>query len=192
MTHLSAEEFVDLLDGALPAARRAHLEGCTTCRDESRALAGVAARAVDARDVPEPSPLFWEHLSARVRDGLGAPAVRTWRELVWWPGSAWAAGVASIALVLLVSQQSLHPARARMGEAPSHAVAAMDPVDDLDTDPAWALVRSVADEVADDDVHQEGISARPDAAERMTLELSSREKSELAQLLESELKRSSE
>jgi hypothetical protein len=67
-----------------------------------------------------------------------------------------------------------------------------DPADDLgniENDAAWALVRSLADQVEWDEAHEAAISARPDAAERLTAELTSREQSELAQLLQRELKR---
>ena len=195
MSHFSAEEFVDLLDDVLPPARRAHLAACASCRAEADALSGVVARAAEGRDVPEPSPLFWGHLSARISAGMTAPAAKTWKDLVWWPGSAWAAGVASVVLVLLVSQASFHaPSSGVLSRAPfgvsSHSAALVaDPPDDLDDDQDWALVRSVADDSVADAAHDAGITTRPDAAERMTLELSSREKSELVQLLEGELKR---
>ena len=66
----------------------------------------------------------------------------------------------------------------------------LEPIDDLEGDQAWAVVRTVADEAGDNAADDAGIATRPDAAERMTLELSSHEKSELALLLASELKRS--
>ncbi len=195
MSHLSSEEFIDLLDGVLPTARAAHLQTCGPCRTEAESLTGVVARTSEARDVPEPSPLFWAHLSSRVRAGLGAPIARTWKELVWWPASAWVAGVASVVLMLLVSQSSFQPvAPAGLTLAPRHAAVAqltpMDGSDDLDTDQAWAVVRTIADDAGDDAAHDAGIATRADAAERMTQELSSREKSELAALLAGELKRS--
>jgi hypothetical protein len=193
MSHLSSEEFVDRLDGVLPPARLAHLETCRACRSEAEGLTGIVARTAQARNVPEPSPLFWALLSARVRDGLSGPIARTWKDLVWWPGSAWAAGVASVVLVLLVSQSTIPgPGNSTRTSAPFSAAAARvtdsDPGDDLDTDQAWAVVRTIADEATNDAAHEAGITTRPDAAERMTQELSSREKSELAQLLAGELK----
>jgi hypothetical protein len=193
MSHLSSEEFIDLLDGVLPGARAAHLETCRACRTEAQGLTGIVARTADVKDVPEPSPLFWAHLSSRVREGVAGPAAETWRELIWRPGSAWAAAVASVVLVLLVSQSAIRgPGNSTRTLAPSGASTAhvldSEPADDLDTDQAWAVVRTVADEAAGDATHEAGIATRPDAAERMTQELSSREKSELAQLLAGELK----
>jgi len=193
MSHLSSEEFVDLLDGALPPARGQHLLTCAACRTEAEALTGVLTRAAAVGEVPAPSPLFWAHLSSRIRAGLAAPIARTWQELVWWPGSGWAAGLASMLLVLLVSQSSFRGSSdLHLGSSPAaHTVrAAADPADDIDNDQAWAVVRTVADDAGDDAAEDAGIATRPDAAERITLELSAREKSELAQLLAGELKRS--
>jgi len=193
MSHLSTEEFVDLLDGALPAARAEHLRTCAACRTEADGLTGVLSRAAEAREVPDPSPLFWGHLSSRIREGLASPIAKTWQQLVWWPASGWAAGVASMVLVLLVSQSSFRgPSTRHLGSpAALHtATAAADPADDVDNDQAWAVVRTVADDAADDAAQDAGIATRPDAAERITQELSSREKRELAQLLAGELKRS--
>jgi hypothetical protein len=197
MSHLSTDEFVDLLDDVLPAPRGEHLRTCLQCRTEAEGLTGVLVRATETRDVPEPSPLFWGHLASRIREAVAASVARTWRELVWWPGSAWAAGVASMVLVLLVSQSSFRrSAEPEFSHAPFESAASRltrgtpEPADDLESDQAWAVVRTVADEAGDNAADDAGIAARPDAAERMTLELSSHEKSELAQLLASELKRS--
>jgi hypothetical protein len=208
MRHFSDDEFVDLLDDALPPARRAHLEHCGACRAQASALDAVLARAVEGRgaedkdaDVPEPSPLFWDHLSARVRDAIAAPAPTTWRDRVSWPVTAWAAGLASVALAVAVSHTMLPRAPlttppssvARTAAAVALSTAAApgaESADDIETDEAWAVVRTMADQVGWDDAHDAGISARPDAAERMTLELSTREQSELARLLQRELKHS--
>jgi hypothetical protein len=201
MTHFTDDEFVDLMDDVMPSARRAHLQKCDACRAQAGAMGAVLARAVDSKDsdVPEPSPLFWDHLSARVRDAVAAPALPTWRDRMWSPGAAWTAGLASVALAVAVSHSMLPHATLTL---PPSAVAinvlnaptargatAVEPADDIETDEAWALVRSVADQVGWDEAHDAGISTRPDAAERMTLELSAREQSELARLLQRELAR---
>jgi hypothetical protein len=196
MSHFSTEEFVDLLDDALPPTRRAHLAACLACRTEAEGLSRVMVRAAESRDVPEPSPLFWDHVSARIREHVAGPVAKTWKDLVWWPQSAWAAGVAAMVLVLVASHGSPGGrARAGLTRTPYSAAASLglatvsDPGDDVDRDQAWAVVRSGADDSAADAAQDAGITTRPDAAERMTLELSSREKSELVQLLEGELKR---
>ena len=75
MTHLSESEFVDLAADALDPRRAAHVETCAPCREQRDALRAML-RDVSAVVVPEPSPLFWEHMSARVRDGMAASTSR--------------------------------------------------------------------------------------------------------------------
>ena len=95
MSHLSRDERLLALDGALDATRQAHLASCPACRTDVETLGGVLAR-VRAVDVPEPSPLFWDHLAARVGDAIArepAPVPdRGW----WSPRLAWAAAAVVI------------------------------------------------------------------------------------------------
>jgi hypothetical protein len=198
MTHLTETEFVDLMDDALPAERRAHVQACAACRAQAHEIEAVFSRAAEGGAVPEPSPLFWDHLSARVRDAVAAtPPALAWRDRVWRPSTAWAAGLASVALAVAIAHSI--PSRAPLTTPSSIAVkapatagsdaAAMDVPDDIDADDAWAVVRNVADQVEWEDARDAGISTRPDAAERMAAELSTREQSELARLLQRELER---
>src|SRR5438128_377674 len=72
MSHLSPSEFVDHAEGTLDAARAGHLDTCDRCQSQASSV-GDALRAAAAGDpVPEPSPLFWDHLSARVREAVAA------------------------------------------------------------------------------------------------------------------------
>ena len=205
MTHLSEAEFIDLLEDALPPVRRAHIHDCAACRAQAATIGAVVSRLTESGggSVPEPSPLFWDHLSLRVRDAVAEAPRASWRERGWWwPGTAWVTGLASVALAVALSHAVLPraplappPAVAlRSTSAPAAARArtadiGAEPTDDIEADEAWALVRSVADQIEWDEAHDAGISARPDAAERMTLELSTREQSELAHLLQRELRR---
>jgi hypothetical protein len=96
MSHLSRDERLLALDGALDATRQGHLAACAGCRADVEALASVVAR-VKAVDVPEPSPLFWDHLAARVGDAIArepAPERPRW----WAPRPAW--GLAAVALIV--------------------------------------------------------------------------------------------
>ena len=69
--HLSPDAVIDLVEGrGTPDAHR-HAEQCEACRvlvDEARAAWALTSGA----DVPEPSPLFWEHLSRRVAEATAA------------------------------------------------------------------------------------------------------------------------
>lgn len=115
MRHLTHEEILDAVEpdrGGRAAADRArtdaHLHECAECRAQVSALTGLL-REVSAVDVPEPSPLFWEHFSRRVSDSVRESADVPARE-AWWrrvlPAGAvpwrWVAsvGVALVALVL--------------------------------------------------------------------------------------------
>lgn len=99
--HLTESELADLAEDTLNPRRAAHVETCEDCRAQGSALrvllgdtAGVA--------VPEPSPLFWDHLSARVRESVAAesrPRRFTWE---WeWAGAGGFLPLAAAAAVLV-------------------------------------------------------------------------------------------
>jgi hypothetical protein len=102
MNHLSREELVDSLDGPLPASRQAHADACVHCRAERASLARVV-REMSVAEVPEPSPLFWDRLSARVRESLAeepTPAGPGW---LAWLGGHWAWSAVTVALCITVA-----------------------------------------------------------------------------------------
>ena len=59
---------------------------------------------------------------------------------------------------------------------------------DFESDEAWALVRALAEDLDDEQMNDEGVSAGSGAAERMTLQLTEAERVELARLLQEELR----
>ncbi len=59
---------------------------------------------------------------------------------------------------------------------------------DPETDEAWALVRTVADDVAWDDAAAEGLGVRPGSPSARMATLTGEERSELVRLLEAETK----
>jgi len=97
MTHLNADEFIDAMEGLLPADRQAHLAACEACRQQ---LAELASALGDARQVsiPEPSPLFWQHFSQRVRVAIDAEPARG----LDWPMLGWLRFAVLPALAVLV------------------------------------------------------------------------------------------
>ena len=112
-SHLTPEQFVDLAEGAQPESSAPHLAVCDVCRRE---LADVRAMMSEAAgvSVPEPSPLFWNHLSQRVRAAVEQDAARprSWRErvlqpLVLLPSLGAALAVAIFAVML--RKQALAP-----------------------------------------------------------------------------------
>src|SRR5262245_65690493 len=109
MTHLTESELVDLVDGLLPAGRATHLTECEACRSEADSMRAVLSRAA-ASDVPEPSPLFWSHLSDNVRHAVAELAIERGGWFGWLrPGRAWAAAAALATLVLAVGTWLVAP-----------------------------------------------------------------------------------
>jgi hypothetical protein len=155
MSHLSRDERLLALDDALPPALAAHLASCEACRADVETLRVVVAR-VRASDVPEPSPLFWDYLAARVSDAIAREPRPLAASAPWWRPSryTWAAA-ALAALVVLVGY--LGPARRPPAPAPiaTHVapdsaivVAEAGEADDpaAGGDDGWGLIAAMADE----------------------------------------------
>jgi hypothetical protein len=209
MKHLTDTEFVDLIEDAarLPSDRRRHADACEACRVQAGMLGAVLARTA-GDELPEPSPLYWDHFSARVSEAVRGespdPAQRAWVQRFRSPLAAWAAAAAMAVLIMMtvVWRATLHaPATAGRGapavaEAPQSVagdrvhVASAAAGDNIDTDEAWAVVRTAAEGLAWEDAHAVGISAYPGAAEGIALELTAAERAELGRLLDTEMKRS--
>ena len=119
MSHLSRDERLLALDDALPQGRVAHLAECVACRADVETLRKVVAR-VRASDVPEPSPLFWDYLAARVSDAIAREPLPVAASPAWWrmPRFTWAAA-ALAALAVLAGY--LGPARRQPAPVAAHA-----------------------------------------------------------------------
>lgn len=193
MSHLAPDTFVDLLDGTLAEDAVPHLQGCEACRTQLAELRVTWQAAVET-DVPEPSPLFWDHLSRRVHDSVVAEApARRWWEAPWtWrPLGLAAAALAAVAVVVAL-QAPRSPAGQTPAGAPPAQVAAVgageaEPLPALEDDASIGLM---ADLTSDLDVESAlpelGLGARG-AAERALSELTADERAELRQLLAEEM-----
>jgi hypothetical protein len=110
--HLKEEELVDVAEGARPESSAPHLASCEPCRRQIRDLRAMMSAAADV-DVPEPSPLYWDHLSARVRETVATEASpRPWLDVAAWRRvlmPAWASAVASIIIVVALSSRVMAP-----------------------------------------------------------------------------------
>jgi hypothetical protein len=100
--HLSDVELVDLAEGARSESSAPHLRTCERCRQQLLDLRQMMS-AAEYAPVPEPSPLFWEHFSDRVRDAVAAEAAAARRS---WQGLAFARRVlvaaSAVALIVLL------------------------------------------------------------------------------------------
>ena len=206
--HLSSQEFVSALEGrdgkdgkdcGLPAARQSHLDGCESCQAQVAELRALLEDAGHATDVPEPSPLFWDHFQARVLTAVqseGQPARHVWwrdwldaRTLVTI-GAAVIAVVASVALYMSRPVAPV-PALVDSGEvvdsgALADASTPLDPAVETGVDnDEWAFVTSVMGTLEVDDMH-EVLTPSRDAVATAIESLTSEERDRFVRLLKAD------
>ena len=187
MTHLTPAEVIDAVEDTLASERRAHLVACEHCRAETTALTSIL-REVHAVGTFEPSLLFWDHLSDRVRTAIategGAPArARRWFD---WPVLAPLGALALLVMALVSSvPQSVTPSeRAAIAEPATSA----EPPDDTASEERWAMMFELMGDVDLDAVVESGFLGRPGTAERALVHLTTSEQEELVRLLREELR----
>lgn len=202
--HLTPDEFVDVLDGRSAEQSDAHLAACEACQ---RQLADVrdALEATVSVEAPEPSPLFWDHLSARVRAAVAdehAPRPPWWAvDRVWRPAMLATVGAAA-AVMLAVSvggprpgddaRLSTNAAQATpsatqpsmMPSTPSTPAAASTA--SLDDDEPLALMVDLASEVDWENAEEPTLAARG-GADRLIVDMSDDERAELQRMLKEAL-----
>ena len=201
MTHLTDVELVDLLDGALAVAagtspRRVRQLSCH--RD-------AHARCVRAREGRGDARAVAALLGAFLRPGAegvrGAEAEPDAGWFGWAQGAPakWAMSAALLTLLVVAGVwRATAPAPRKAASAVTVAAGAdgaanEDPCAlgafDAETDEAWALVRTVADDVTWDDAAAEGLDVHPGSVEHAMATLTGDERSELVRLLEAETKK---
>ena len=186
MKHLAPATFIDLIDGTIAESAEPHLAMCAQCTDQLSALRATWQAAADA-DVPEPSPLFWDHFSARVREAVAAEPVRTpgWREYLRLPWRV--AGLAGAAALIVVAVAQFPSYRAS-GDRPVHpstaTIGSLDPapVERLPEDDMLAFVADLAGNMEWDDASDIGLAVRG-VDERALADMTDVERSELQRLL---------
>jgi len=211
--HLNAAELVDIAEGTRPESATPHLASCEACRAQVRELRAMMSAAQDA-EVPEPSPLFWDHLSSRVsaaveKEGDGdarlTPSryLTPWRDLkpsrfVVWQGLGALAACAVIAIalgsrVLAPAPVLLPPIGVAVRPPASVADAATGPelIRDVgsDDDASLTVVASMTDGVDMETAREAGLAPRG-SAEHAVTHMSEGELRELGRLLQEELARS--
>ena len=103
--HLNELELIDLAEGTHPESSAPHLASCDRCRSQLLEMRSLMAD-VAAVPVPEPSPLFWDHLSRRVRDAVAAEREaprRWWHELALRKRILVPASAVALAVILILS-----------------------------------------------------------------------------------------
>jgi hypothetical protein len=191
MGHLSSADFVDLLEGVRRDALAPHLAKCDRCRRELADLREMLTTASSA-DMPEPSPLFWNHLSARVQEAVaqeGPISGRPGRTSLlgnWWIRAAAGAAASVLVIAALVtwgSHPGARPPSVRVQpDAPALPVSA--------DDGPFGLVADFGGTLEWDDLREQmAVSAHAGSFDGGVGELDSGERRELERLLKEELAR---
>jgi hypothetical protein len=191
MSHLRSDELVDLAEATRAESAAPHLLACESCR---RQLADMrAALAAASRvEVPEPSPLFWDHLSERVREAVAAEGVPRG---AWWRPSAWprlampavAGTLAAIVVAALLTSRGLAPVSPVGAPAPASLAAAA--AAEWADDPSLSLVADLAAQMDGDAAGDLAPPSHAGAADEVMGELSAGERIEMRRLLQAELAR---
>jgi hypothetical protein len=200
MGHLTPEQLVDLAEGVRSSSSERHLERCEACRRQVADLSVVMSESA-ALDVPEPSPLYWDHLSARVRVAVsaeGAPRPAPWFGVASWSRVALPLTACALAMLVFGSVVTMRvgPSRAltEAGEgvpAPAGATntATLDAPTMLADDPTLSLVSDLAASMDWDAASDAGLTSGPGGAEGAVGQLTGAERLELDRLLKEELKK---
>jgi hypothetical protein len=187
--HLSPEELLDLAEGTRPLSSAPHVAACEVCRQKLDEVRGVMATL--QVDVPEPSPMFWEHLSARVRDAVATEPVpaRSWFGLGRWSWGL-AAAMSAAVIVIAVSLTLGTPTTTLVSPGGSRPVPAVADVPGSDIgsvpaadDPSFSLLGDLAGGLDWDAAAEAGISMAVGTADTAVVELNDGERTELQRLL---------
>jgi hypothetical protein len=133
-------------------------------------------KALQEVDVPEPSPLFWEHLSQRVRDAVAdePPPPAGWSSRF---NFAWTAGVlgatAAVVLAVVITIHYAAPAgRSQAAHGPADVAQASDSLHASEDDASWAVMGDLASQMDFEEAAAAGLIASPGSAERALGQLS--------------------
>ena len=186
MAHLTPDQLLDLADGTRTDSEFAHLQSCAVC---ARQLAGLRDVIRDAKDVtvPEPSPLFWDHLSARVRRAVAEDDRSAARPGYWW---RWAAAVAAVGALVFVIRPLVPLSTRGIPGTPSAVSADLTPRNNLrafDDDPALALLADLSAGLDWEAAAEAGLVPARDAVDSVVFDLSDEERVELHRLLKEAL-----
>ena len=179
--HFSPQEFVEAIEGTLVQARLDHLSACGECRAGVMELRQLVSNVEAAAPVPEPSPLFWDHFRARVREATttAPPPARSWWAASLGPIVGVLVGASAVALVLLLRPV---PPVVTPDEPVTTTVIAESPLDEG----SWELVRGIASGLSIDDVESVA-TPRAGTADAAIDELTPAQREQLAKMLRAEI-----
>ena len=197
--HLAPDELIDLAEGARAEDAVPHLQSCEVCRQQIVALRTMmsAVGRSPGIDVPEPSPLFWDHLSQRVREAVAAEDAPGSRFAGWRWGTAltaswrtWAmAGVAAAVVISIYVTMPRTLTRAGGRGGAGAASAGLQPFGAAD-DPSLLLFADLTEQMDSRAIAETGWSSHVGAVDEVVASLTDDERLELQRLLKEELAKS--
>jgi hypothetical protein len=147
-------------------------------------------------DVPEPSPLFWDHLSQRVREAVAdePPPAPDWSSrftFAWTAGVFGAAVAVVLAVIVVVMVHHAAPAGGNLAALrPPKGAQATGSVPVLEDDASWAVMGDLTSQMDFEEAAAAGLIATPGSADRAAGELSLDEQRAVVELLQKEIKNS--
>jgi hypothetical protein len=190
--HLRPDQLVDLAEGVRAESSVPHLAACQECRHQLADLKAMMSAAANV-DMPEPSPLFWDHFSARVRGAVAAEGVP--RRSLWdWPRLMMPVAAAAIAgIILMIVLNTSRVSTPGTSTAPIAQDASVELLLDSQAggdDTALTLVSELSSDLDFDSAREAGL-APGGSAEHAVTHLNRGELRELRRLLQEELARPS-
>lgn len=184
MTHLTPEELIDAVEAqpALAAHHRTHLDACLDCRRQFDELSAVLGDAKQA-GIPEPSPLFWDHLSARVNDTIDRGSDSAWPSWIRWQVLLPLGAAAMLILGLMMALPKHDRPAAAIAEESAAPFETPEPASDN-----WGVVATLVGDLDLDTAAEAGV-IEPGVSDRAVLSLTADEQEELTRLLKAELTR---
>jgi hypothetical protein len=198
MEHLSAEQLVDVLEGGEAPA---HLAACDSCRKRLEDLRALTAEAAGV-EMPEPSPVFWQQFSERIREATdrkgSGPGAWTPRWLfggAWWGLPLAAGAVAAVVVAVAVGVRGMRPAPVDSAVAAmtTAATAPADPdvagTQTAGNDSSLAFVADLASGLDWDGFSQAGLTPPVGGVDDALGQLTDNERAALRELLAEEMGR---
>jgi hypothetical protein len=197
MRHLTSAQLIDLAENdttEVSEASLSHLRACAICQHELDDLRATMA-AVSEVPVPEPSPLFWEHFSTRVRSAVADERAGNQAGLECWTWlqakTLWvaAAAVAVLAVAVTLRVDREPASTSPIGGVTMSITDVAEPLEPVD-DPSLSLVADLAADLDWDAASEAGFTTHVSVDNDAVTQLSDEERHELHQLLKGELGRS--
>jgi hypothetical protein len=197
MSHLTSAQLIDLAENnatGLNEASLSHVRSCAACQRQLEDLQATLV-ALSEVPVPEPSPLYWEHFSARVRDAVANERVGNQTGFDGWSWlrakTLWvaAASVAVLAVAVTLRVDREPASTSSIGGATVSIIEVAEPLEPGD-DPSLSLVGDLAADLDWDAASEAGFTTHVGVDNDAVTQLSDGERQELHQLLKGELGRS--